>query len=60
MFFEESDLWFDGLLCIFDENCVFLEDFFVVYLLGVCYWILDVGYLVWIDLFVLGWGDNLV
>jgi cystathionine beta-lyase len=57
-FGEESDAWLDGLLATLDENRLLLEDLLAAHLPGARYRIPDAGYLAWIDLSALGWGDN--
>ncbi|TFB18195.1 aminotransferase class I/II-fold pyridoxal phosphate-dependent enzyme [Microbacterium sp. 3H14] len=57
-FSEESDEWLDGLLRTLDENRVLLEDLLASRLPGARYRIPDAGYLAWIDLSALGWGEN--
>lgn len=57
-FSEESDAWLDGLLRTLDENRVLLEDLLAARLPQARYRIPDAGYLAWIDLSGLGWGDN--
>lgn len=57
-FSEESDAWLDGLLRALDENRVLLEDLLAAHLPGARYRIPDAGYLAWIDLTALDWGDN--
>jgi len=57
-FSEESDEWLDGLLRTLDENRLLLEDLLVTHLPGARYRIPDAGYLAWIDLTALEWGDN--
>ncbi|MFJ6428081.1 MULTISPECIES: MalY/PatB family protein [Microbacterium] len=57
-FSEESDEWLDGLLRTLDENRVLLEDLLSARLPGARYRIPDAGYLAWIDLSALEWGDN--
>lgn len=57
-FSEESDDWLDGLLRTLDENRLLLEDLLAARLPGARYRIPDAGYLAWIDLTSLGWGDN--
>ena len=57
-FSEESDPWLDGLLRTLDENRLLLEDLIAAHLPGARYRIPDAGYLAWIDLTALGWGDN--
>ena len=57
-FSEESDEWLDGLLRTLDENRVLLEDLLAAHLPDARYRVPDAGYLAWIDLSALGWGDN--
>ncbi|WP_312167905.1 aminotransferase class I/II-fold pyridoxal phosphate-dependent enzyme [Microbacterium sp.] len=57
-FSEESDVWLDGLLRTLDANRVLLEDLLAARLPAARYRIPDAGYLAWIDLSGLGWGDN--
>ncbi|MFJ6531189.1 MalY/PatB family protein [Microbacterium sp. NPDC091662] len=57
-FSEESDAWLDGLLRTLEENRVLLEDLLAARLPGARYRIPDAGYLAWIDLSALEWGDN--
>lgn len=57
-FSEESDPWLDGLLRTLDHNRVLLEDLLAAKLPVARYRIPDAGYLAWIDLSALGWGDN--
>ncbi|MFJ2541522.1 MalY/PatB family protein [Microbacterium sp. NPDC087589] len=57
-FSEESDAWLDGLLRTLDANRVLLEDLLASRLPAARYRIPDAGYLAWIDLSGLGWGDN--
>jgi cystathionine beta-lyase len=57
-FGEESDEWLDGLLTTLDENRRLLADLLSEHLPGARYRIPDAGYLAWIDLTELGWGDN--
>ena len=57
-FSEESDAWLDGLLTTLDANRVLLEDLLASKLPGARYRIPDAGYLAWIDLSGLEWGDN--
>ena len=57
-FSEESDPWLDGLLRTLDENRLLLEDLLAAHLPGARYRIPDAGYLAWIDLSALEWGDN--
>lgn len=57
-FSEESDEWLDGLLRTLDANRVLLEDLLASRLPEARYRIPDAGYLAWIDLSGLGWGEN--
>ena len=57
-FSEESDEWLDGLLRTLDENRVLLEDLLASKIPAARYRIPDAGYLAWIDLSGLEWGDN--
>ncbi|WP_226533031.1 MalY/PatB family protein [Microbacterium paraoxydans] len=57
-FSEPSDEWLDGLLRTLDENRVLLEDLLASHLPGARYRLPDAGYLAWIDLSALGWGEN--
>lgn len=57
-FSGESDEWLDGLLATLDANRVLLEDLLASKLPGARYRMPDAGYLAWIDLSALGWGDN--
>ncbi|MBT2476012.1 aminotransferase class I/II-fold pyridoxal phosphate-dependent enzyme [Microbacterium sp. ISL-103] len=57
-FSDESDPWLDGLLRTLDHNRLLLEDLVASKLPGARYRIPDAGYLAWIDLSALGWGDN--
>lgn len=57
-FGEESDEWLDGLLTTLDENRRLLRNLLAEHLPGARYRIPDAGYLAWIDLTALGWGQN--
>ncbi|MDQ0645730.1 MalY/PatB family protein [Microbacterium murale] len=57
-FGEESDEWLDGLLTTLDENRRLLTDLLAENLPGAHYRIPDAGYLAWIDMTDLGWGEN--
>lgn len=57
-FGEESDEWLDGLLTTLDENRRLLRNLLAEHLPGTRYRIPDAGYLAWIDLTALGWGQN--
>lgn len=57
-FSEESDPWLDGLLHTLDANRRLVADLLATHLPGARYRIPDAGYLAWIDLTELGWGDR--
>ncbi|MFS0854206.1 MalY/PatB family protein [Microbacterium sp. 179-I 3D4 NHS] len=57
-FSEESDPWLDGLLRTLDANRVLLEDLLARLVPGARYRVPDAGYLGWIDLRPLEWGEN--
>ncbi|WP_243226185.1 MalY/PatB family protein [Microbacterium sp. CIAB417] len=57
-FSPQSDPWLDGLLATLDENRRLLADLLTARLPAARYRIPDAGYLAWIDLTDLGWGDN--
>lgn len=55
---EESDAWLDGLLAALDRNRRLLADLLAEHLPEARYRIPDAGYLAWVDLGDLGWGDD--
>jgi cystathionine beta-lyase len=57
-FSEESDAWLDGLLVTLDDNRRLVSDLLAEQVPAARYRIPDAGYLAWIDLAGLGWGDN--
>ena len=57
-FAEESDAWLDGLLLTLDANRRLLAQLLAENLPGARYRMPDAGYLAWIDLSELGWGEN--
>ncbi|WCM54785.1 MalY/PatB family protein [Microbacterium sp. EF45047] len=57
-FAPESDEWLDGLLLTLDENRRLLGSLLAEHLPEARYRMPDAGYLAWIDLAGLGWGDN--
>lgn len=57
-FSPESDPWLDSLLAALDRNRVLLADLLAEHVPGARYDIPDAGYLGWVDLTDLGWGDN--
>lgn len=54
----ESDVWLDSLLARLDENRRLLADLLAEHLPGAVYRLPDAGFLAWVDLTALGWGDN--
>ncbi|CAH0141568.1 Putative cystathionine beta-lyase [Microbacterium oxydans] len=57
-FSEQSDPWLDGLLHTLDGNRSLVHRLLAHHLPAARYRIPDAGYLAWIDLGDLGWGDN--
>ncbi|MGF6823568.1 cystathionine beta-lyase [Microbacterium sp. ZKA21] len=57
-FSPASDPWLDGLLVALDENRRLLAALLAEHLPEARYRIPDAGYLAWIDLTALEWGDN--
>ena len=57
-FAPETDEWLDGLLLTLDANRRLLRELLAEHLPEARYRIPDAGYLAWIDLSGLGWGDN--
>lgn len=57
-FSPESDAWLDGLLATLDQNRRLLADLLASHVPGARYRIPDAGFLAWVDLADLGWGDN--
>ena len=57
-FSPESDEWLDGLLAALDHNRRLLADLLREHVPGARYRIPDAGFLAWVDLTELGWGDN--
>ncbi|GGD84152.1 MalY/PatB family protein [Microbacterium murale] len=57
-FSAESDEWLDGLLATLDENRRLLATLLSEHVPDARYRIPDAGYLAWIDLTDLGWGEN--
>ncbi len=57
-FDEASDSWLDGLLDTLDENRRLLAELLAEHLPEARYRVPDAGYLAWIDLTGLGWGEN--
>lgn len=56
--FEEGDAWLDALLARLDLNRFLLRDLLAEHVPGARYLPGDAGYLGWVDLTALGWGDN--
>lgn len=54
----ESDAWLDGLLAALDQNRRLLARLLTELLPEAEYRIPDAGYLAWVDLRPLGWGDD--
>ncbi|MCP2637045.1 aminotransferase class I/II-fold pyridoxal phosphate-dependent enzyme [Microbacterium sp. HD4P20] len=57
-FSPESDDWLDAQLAALDENRMLLADLLAAHLPAARYRIPDAGFLAWVDLRDLGWGDN--
>ncbi|MFG6401295.1 MalY/PatB family protein [Microbacterium sp. P04] len=57
-FSPESDPWLDSLLAALDENRRLLAELLAEHVPGARYRIPDAGFLAWVDLSALGWGDN--
>ncbi|WP_308491116.1 MalY/PatB family protein [Microbacterium terrisoli] len=57
-FAPESDPWLDSLLATLDANRRLLADLLTEHVPGARYRMPDAGYLAWVDLRELGWGDN--
>lgn len=57
-FSPESDEWLDALLAALDHNRRLLADLLREHVPGARYRIPDAGFLAWVDLTELGWGDN--
>jgi cystathionine beta-lyase len=57
-FSEESDAWLDGLHAALDDNRRLLAELLAEHLPAARYRIPDAGFLAWVDLTELGWGDN--
>jgi cystathionine beta-lyase len=56
-FSEQSDPWLDGLLHTLDQNRTLVHELLARHVPAARYRIPDAGYLAWIDLSELGWGD---
>ena len=57
-FSPESDPWLDAQLAALDENRVLLAELLAEHVPGARYRIPDAGFLAWIDVSALGWGDK--
>lgn len=57
-FSPESDDWLDAQLAALDENRMLLAELLAEHVPGARYRIPDAGFLAWIDLSDVGWGDN--
>jgi cystathionine beta-lyase len=57
-FSSESDPWLDAQLAALDENRRLLAELLAEHVPGARYRIPDAGFLAWVDLSELGWGDN--
>ncbi len=57
-FSQESDEWLDGLLAALDSNRRLLAELLAEHVPQARYRIPDAGFLAWVDLTDLGWGDN--
>ena len=54
----ESDAWLDALLARLDENRHLLAELLAEHVPAATYRIPDAGFLAWVDLSALGWGEN--
>ena len=57
-FASASDEWLDAQLAALDENRHLLADLLAEHVPAARYRIPDAGYLAWVDLSALGWGEN--
>jgi len=57
-FSPESDAWLDSLLATLDGNRRLLADLLAEHVPGAVYRIPDAGFLAWVDLTALDWGQN--
>lgn len=57
-FAPESDEWLDALLAALDANRRLLGDLLDAHIPAARYAIPDAGYLAWVDLSALGWGED--
>lgn len=56
--FSESDGWLDAELAALDDNRRLLAELLAEHVPGARFRIPDAGFLAWVDLSALGWGDN--
>lgn len=54
----ESDAWLESLLARLDANRRLLAELLAEHVPGARYELPDAGFLAWVDLSALGWGDN--
>jgi cysteine-S-conjugate beta-lyase len=57
-FSEESDSWLDAQLAALEANRRLLADLLAEHVPGAGYRVPDAGFLAWVDLSALGWGDD--
>lgn len=57
-FSADSDDWLDALLATLDRNRRLLAELLAEHVPGARYRIPDAGFLAWVDLSALGWGDD--
>jgi len=57
-FAPDSDAWLGSLLAALDENRRLLAELLAEHVPGARYRMPDAGFLAWVDLGALGWGDN--
>ncbi|CDK00798.1 putative cystathionine beta-lyase [Microbacterium sp. C448] len=57
-FSPESDEWLDSMLAAVDRNRRLLRELLTEHVPGARYVAPDAGYLAWVDLSDVGWGDN--
>lgn len=57
-FSPESDVWLDAQLAALDANRLLLAELLAEHVPGARYRVPDAGFLAWVDLTALGWGDD--
>ncbi|MGN8552620.1 UNVERIFIED_CONTAM: aminotransferase class I/II-fold pyridoxal phosphate-dependent enzyme [Microbacterium sp. SLM126] len=57
-FSPESDAWLDAQLAALDANRLLLAELLAEHVPGARYRVPDAGFLAWVDLTALGWGDD--